>query len=77
MNVPDSVFQDGKQWYFWDETGTQFLGPFHSELDARDAAKEYGEYLSTGVCSPSLARLAWKDGENTEIKPATGELRDQ
>lgn len=56
MNVPDSVFQDCEQWYFWD-------GPFHSESDARDAAREYGEYLSTGAYSPSLAQLTWKDGE--------------
>lgn len=77
MNTPDCVFQDGGQWYFWDETGTQFLGPFQSETDALDAAKEYGEYLSTGVYSPSLARLSWKDRENTEIKPTTDELRDE
>lgn len=63
MNTRDPVFEDNGQWFFWDETWTQFLGPFQSESNARDAAKEYGEYLSTGVYSPSLAQLAWKDGE--------------
>lgn len=66
MTPRDPVFEDAGQWFFWDETWTQFLGPSKSESDARDAAKEYGEYLLTDVYSPSLAQLAWKDGESVD-----------
>ena len=64
---PDHVFEDGGKWYFWDETGTAYLGPFDTEQLAMDASSEYAKFLLTGVVSnPNLLgnnTVQWRDGE--------------
>lgn len=74
MMDDDPVFQDGDDgaWYFWDETGTQYLGPFDSKREARHGADDYGAYLATGFYSPNLARLAWSDGESDWLEEVAG-----
>lgn len=57
------VFSDGNKWYFWDETWTQFLGPYDSESEADEAAKEYASYLDTGYYPDSLQTKKWKYGQ--------------
>lgn len=37
----DPVFQDGKDWFFVDETGSSFLGPYETEEAARIALEQY------------------------------------
>lgn len=77
MNVTDPVFEDNGQWFFWGETGTQFLGPFPSYEAAHYGLDEYGQYLADGTIPQTLIGTRWKDGESTEIKPTTDELRDE
>lgn len=36
--------RDG-QWWFWDEVWASELGPYESELEAREALKRYAEQL--------------------------------
>lgn len=64
LESSSSIFQDGDRWYFWEETGTQFLGPFESESDAQRGLDDYYKYLSTGVYSDFLKSVQWRDGEN-------------
>lgn len=62
-NPADAVFQDDGLWFFWDETGTQFLGPFDSEEDARIGHIDYIKYHETGQYPEGLMPLSWSDGE--------------
>lgn len=65
----DHVFQspDDSKWYFWDETGTAFLGPFETEHAAATASAAYAEYLTTGIVTDSTVLgnelISWRDGE--------------
>lgn len=67
----DHVFQNNtdSKWYFWDETGTAYLGPFDDEQNAVSASHAYAEYLITGVVSdPAIlgqgdGLISWRDGE--------------
>lgn len=59
-----AIFQDGNRWYFWDETSTQFLGPFQSESDAQRGLDDYCGYLQTGVYPEFLQSVQWHDGED-------------
>lgn len=63
MSNKSSVFQDGNEWFFWDETWTQFLGPFTSEEEAERASQEYANYLTSGLYPAMLQDKEWKDGE--------------
>lgn len=42
----DPVHKENGGWYFWDETGADRVGPFDSEVQARDALKAYCEQLN-------------------------------
>lgn len=55
----DPVFQDGGKWYFWDESGDRFLGPFPDEGYARQGIEEYERYLATGDFSGFLLGTVW------------------
>lgn len=46
----DPIYQHPKdgQWYFYDETWSDCLGPFPSEEDARRELEEYVEWLENG-----------------------------
>lgn len=66
----DHVFQNDtdSKWYFWDETGTAYLGPFDTEQDASTVSSEYAAYLMSGVVSnPAILGIldgvSWRDGE--------------
>lgn len=63
-NIPSNLFRDGDSWYFWDETWTQFLGPYESESQAKQASDDYfSVYLETGVYTELLQNKEWHDGE--------------
>lgn len=58
------VFQDNGKWYFWDETWTQFLGPYDNESQAKQACEEYYQvYLQTGVYTEILQDKQWHGDE--------------
>ena len=57
------VFQDNGEWFFCDETGTQFLGPFDNEEKATQGCKDYYDYLKSGFYPESLRKLSWQNGE--------------
>lgn len=57
----DPVFTHHGAWYFWDETWTQFLGPFDSEEKARKSLEQYAKYLSGEDFENVDAE--WHDGE--------------
>ena len=64
MNASNSVFSVGQEWFFWDETWTQYLGPFPDKAHAKEGLKVYAAFLSTGDYSGnSLAGTTWHDGE--------------
>jgi len=35
------VFGKGNTWYFWDETGADYLGPFETEEKAKEVLRKY------------------------------------
>ena len=66
----DHVFQNDtdSKWYFWDETGTAYLGPFDTEEIAHTVSTQYSNYLQTGVViDPTILGMmdgiSWRDGE--------------
>jgi hypothetical protein len=50
----DPVEFDEGQWWFWDESWSQRLGPFESEAEARDVLRDYCEWLNTGASGRAL-----------------------
>lgn len=45
---PDShIFEENDEWYYWDETETEQIGPFASYNDALVALAEYITYLES------------------------------
>lgn len=36
-----------KGWYYWDETGAYWTGPFETEETAKQELKRYGEFLNS------------------------------
>jgi hypothetical protein len=45
-------YEDGKGWFFWDETWTEQCGFYQTQKEARKALREYSiEYL--GIDIPS------------------------
>lgn len=36
------------EWWFWDETWTEAIGPYECEWDARVAMNSYGDFLNYG-----------------------------
>ncbi len=57
---------DEDAWYFYDETGTQFCGPFLSRASVELAQHDYEVYLSTGLYPEWLTgdNRSWHDAEN-------------
>lgn len=56
---------DDDAWYFYDETGTQFYGPFQSKVSVELAQHDYETYLSTGLYPEWLTGdgRSWHDAE--------------
>lgn len=44
MLIPVNFFHDG--WYFWDETYTNPIGPYHSHIEASAQLLDYCNYLN-------------------------------
>ncbi len=42
----DPIHEEAGQWYFWDETWSERLGPFDTEEIARNKLKAYCERLN-------------------------------
>lgn len=55
----DPIFQDGDSWYFWDEEGTKFLGPFPDHAHAEHGIECYERYLAYGEVADFLAGTSW------------------
>lgn len=60
----DPVFESNGLWYFWDETWTQYLGPFPDESYARKGIECYEKYLAYGEIDSFLVGTTWHSGEN-------------
>lgn len=65
--MPSPIFKDKGKWYFWDETWTQFLGPFPDKDYAEQGLQEYSNYLATGQHTGFLTGTKWFDGERRRI----------
>jgi hypothetical protein len=50
MTSIDPVHEEVGKWWFWDETWADRLGPFDTELQARERLEEYIDWLNSG-CS--------------------------
>lgn len=59
----EHIFQNGNDWFFWDETGTQFIGPYEDEYKAIDGRVDYERYLTDGIYSENLQEKGWQDAE--------------
>lgn len=42
----DYMPEEPPGWYFWDETGTDYLGPWKSKEDAQSALTDYARQLN-------------------------------
>lgn len=60
---PDPVFELDGKWYFYDETWTQYCGPFPDESHARTGIESYEKYLSRGEVDSFLVGTVWHVGE--------------
>jgi hypothetical protein len=43
----DPVHQENGQWYFWDETWAESIGPYPTEQECREALVGYVAYLNS------------------------------
>jgi hypothetical protein len=43
--IDEHVFERAGQWYFWDETGSEYLGPYKTQEAARNGLLGYAKWL--------------------------------
>lgn len=63
MSTDAAIFKKNSKWFFWDETWTQYVGPFDNEEQATQGCQEYGKYLQSGLYPIILQNKEWKDVE--------------
>ena len=44
----DPVFESNDEWWFYDETFADAIGPFETEQEARSALGKYADFLDRG-----------------------------
>jgi hypothetical protein len=46
--MSDPIHEENGQWFFWDETWADRLGPYPTEARARQRLEQYCHFLDTG-----------------------------
>ena len=45
--MPNPVFKENNEWFFWDESWSNRIGPFKSKGKAEEELKKYVKYLDS------------------------------
>ena len=60
----DPVFQytnSDNKWYFWDESWSQYYGPFDTQAEAQENLLKYIDCLETGTNYPQTnPHIKWR-----------------